>query len=281
MQLLILFLLAAPADAPPVVPPLGPEPAGPRAAVPPLRPSTAMWVPLVGLEAAAAAERGSAQRTPSANPRYAPPGREPLVGYAPQVGGPLPGYPGVPYSAAGDPGYPSRLAGTGPLASLYVDLKASQPGDVITIVITTQAVAAANAAKTSGQTADVGFDGGAGLFSILPGFSLGYEGSQNGSTNDTSDFQVSTTFTVVVRDVAPNGNLLVEGEQVVNLDGRPQWVKLSGEVRPYDVTRDNTVPSTKVANVNIEFQGTRSRANRPGFFERVAHAIEGLFGIFF
>ncbi|NUQ00868.1 MAG: flagellar basal body L-ring protein FlgH, partial [Armatimonadetes bacterium] len=116
---------------------------------------------------------------------------------------------------------------------------------------------------------------------ILPSFGLTFDSGSTGSTNDTSSFNVATTFTVTVVEVAPNGNLIVEGQQVVNMDGRDQWVKIRGEVRPYDVTPENTVESTRVANVRIEFVGTRARQKRKGLFDVVVGAIESLFGIFF
>ncbi len=280
---------APPADAP------KPEVAGPApttvAAAPakppvagggsisPALPVTAS-APLPGTPVAT--DRGNTPDAPVDRIRYAAPsGPAPQVGYAPQAGAPLPGYPGIPATAGGAPGYPSEARGTGPLTSLFTDLKACRPGDVLTIVITQQAVAAANASKESGRQAGVDFDGGAGVLRFLPGFGMNLSTSSTGSTKDTSNFSVATTFTVTVVETSPNGNLVVEGQQVVNLDGRDQWVKLRGEVRPYDVKPDNTVESTRVANVKIEFVGTRARQKRKGVLDFIGGALESLFGLFF
>ena len=51
-------------------------------------------------------------------------------------------------------------------------------------------------------------------------------------------------------------------------------------MRPYDVTPDNTVESTRVANVRIEFVGVRDRGKRKGLFDILGGALEALFGIF-
>lgn len=247
-----------------------------------IQPAEAIWAMHRPTPPRAGIPSGSRAGLPTGNQRYAPPaGPAPQVGYAPQTLPPLPGYPGIAPTAGGQPGFPSRTTGTGALASLFTDLKACGPGDVLTIIISQQAVAAANANKNSQRDVKIGFDGGAGLLSFLPSFGLTYQGGANGKTNDTSSFNVATTFTVVVTEVAANGNLLVEGQQVVEMDGRPQWVKLSGEVRPYDVNPNNTIESTKVANVHIEFVGTRARERRRGLLEVIGGAIESLFGIFF
>ena len=214
--------------------------------------------------------------------RFAPPsGPAPQVGYAPQAAQPLPGYPGFSPASAGQVGFPSATSNTGQLGNLFTDLKASGPGDVLTIVITQQAVAAATADKQSGRTVGMAFDGGAGLLSLLPSFGLDLATSNKGSTNDTSSFNVATTFTVTIIEALPNGNLKVEGRQLVNMDGRDQWVKLTGEIRPYDVKPDNTIESTRVANVEIEFVGTRAQKKRKGLFDVIGGALESLFGILF
>ncbi|MCC7495234.1 MAG: flagellar basal body L-ring protein FlgH [Fimbriimonadaceae bacterium] len=240
----------------------------------------------------AAGEPGSATPTTAASdhtvaapldrPRYAAPvGPPPQVGYAPQAGAPLPGYPGLSPAAAGSSGYPARTSGSGPLVSLFTDLKASGVGDVITIVITQQAVAASNGKSESSKDASASFDGGAGIFQLLPSLGLKYDGKTGGEASTNSTFSVATTFTATVTEVLPNGNLKVEGQQIVNLGGKDQWTKLSGEVRPYDVRADNSIDSTKVANVRIEFVGVRDRGKRKGLFDVLGNALESLFGWLF
>ncbi len=230
----------------------------------------------------AAGEAGAAVTRPRHSLRWeAPTTPAPQIGYAPQAAQPLPGYPGFTTASTGQLGFPSATSNTGQLGSLFTDLKASRPGDVLTIVITQQAVAAANADKQSGRTVGLAFDGGSGLLSFLPSFGMDLQTSNQGTTNDTSGFNVETTFTVTIAELLPNGNLKVEGRQVVNMDGRDQWVKLTGEIRPYDVRPDNTIESTRVANVDIEFVGTRAQKPRKGLFDVIGGALESLFGILF
>lgn len=294
---LLLALLTGPAsaaDAP--VDAARPEPVQPRptvlepavAAVPPARTRVATGTGAAGttdpaLPAhATATDAGATVTRPRQNPRWsAPTTPAPQVGYAPQATQPLPGYPGFSQASSGQVGFPSATSNTGQLGSLFTDLKASRPGDVLTIVITQEAVANATADKSSGRQVGMAFDGGSGLLSFLPSFGLDLQTDNKGSTNDTSSFNVATTFTVTVTELLPNGNLKVEGKQVVNMDGRDQWVKLTGEIRPYDVKPNNTIESTRVANVEIEFVGTRAHKPRKGVFDVIGGALESLFGWLF
>jgi len=233
--------------------------------------------------AAPATEADQRGRVPAERPRFAPPGDPaPEVGYAPQAGQPLPAYPGVASAATSVGSYPSRVTSTGPLANLYTDLKASQVGDVLTIVIAAQASAEANADKSNSRDLSMDFGGGTGALSrLLPAFGVTYKGGFKGNTKDTSSFNVGTTFTVTVTGLAATGNLQVEGQQIVNIDGRDQWVKIKGEVRPYDVRPDNTVDSTRVANVRIEFLGVRAQKKRKGLFDVIGGAFETVLGWLF
>ncbi len=233
--------------------------------------------------AAPSTEANERARVPAERPRFAPPADPaPEVGYAPQAGAPLPAYPGVAAAATAVGSYPSRVLSTGPLANLYTDLKACQVGDVLTIVIAAQATAEANADKSSTRDMGMDFGGGTGaLARLLPAFGMSYKGSNKGNTKDSSSFNVGTTFTVTVTGLAPTGNLQVEGQQVVNIDGRDQWVKIKGEVRPYDVKPDNTVDSTRVANVRIEFLGVRAQKKRKGLFDIIGGAFETVLGWLF
>lgn len=228
--------------------------------------------------------RDSAQsqgRPPLANLRYEmPQDIAPQVGYAAVESGPLPAYPGVAMSNMALPGNPGVNMGVGPLTKIFTDTKAAMPGDVVTIVVTQSAVAAANADKSAERSATASGMGGSGIFSFLPKLGLALDAKQSGKSGETGNFSLATTFTALVTAVKPNGNLMLEGSQTVTMDGRPQHLKMTGEVRPYDISADNTVPSTKVANVTLKWDGLRSREHR-NIFDRAAGFIERLFGSLF
>lgn len=90
------------------------------------------------------------------------------------------------------------------------------------------------------------------------------EGSSRQSNRLTGDITVT-----VVRRFA-NGNLLVRGEKWIGINQGREFVRLTGIVRPIDIEPDNSVPSLKVANAQIEYggRGALADANAPGWLAR-------------
>jgi flagellar L-ring protein precursor FlgH len=72
-------------------------------------------------------------------------------------------------------------------------------------------------------------------------------------------------------DVLPNGNMRVRGEKRVTLNDGDEYIRLSGIVRPIDITTANTIPSSKVADATIMYTGEGSMAdsNKVGWLARI------------
>ena len=60
---------------------------------------------------------------------------------------------------------------------------------------------------------------------------------------------------MIVTHVYANGNMRVEGEKFLTLNNGEEVVRISGVVRPVDVSPDNKVLSTKIANAEIVYTG--------------------------
>jgi len=63
-------------------------------------------------------------------------------------------------------------------------------------------------------------------------------------------------MTAMVKEVLPNGNLVVQGSRTVLVNHEEQFMTLTGIVRPEDIGRDNLILSTQVADARITFGGT-------------------------
>ena len=76
-------------------------------------------------------------------------------------------------------------------------------------------------------------------------------------------------------DVLPNGNFIVEGVRAVSFSGQRYYGKLRGIVRPYDISRSNTVLSSSIADAQIEYvsQGSLSTAEKEGWLTRTLNKI--------
>lgn len=63
-------------------------------------------------------------------------------------------------------------------------------------------------------------------------------------------------ISVVVEEILPNGDLRVAGEQLLNVNGQRTRIKVRGQVRPQDISSGNAVLSTRLADAQIEYDGS-------------------------
>ena len=63
------------------------------------------------------------------------------------------------------------------------------------------------------------------------------------------------TLSAIVTDVMPNGNLVVRGRQEMRVNYELRELVVTGIVRPQDVSRDNSVPHSKIAEARISYGG--------------------------
>jgi len=95
------------------------------------------------------------------------------------------------------------------------------------------------------------------------------ESKNTGSTTRSSE--LTTQVGCFVTEVMPNGNLLIEGKRKVTVNRDDSTLTVYGLVRSKDVSRDNTIPSTMMANATIQLQGKGTLWNnqRRGVLTRV------------
>ena len=140
--------------------------------------------------------------------------------------------------------------------SMFADKKARDVGDILTIVISESTTQSATKSRSNSKSASVNLDAGVGIFRFLgnaasAGASDSFEA--DGSANDTNRYSGRITVTVV--EVLPNDNLIVEGTQSIWQNRDEHKITLRGIIRRDDVLMDNTVPSYKVADATIKFDG--------------------------
>lgn len=162
----------------------------------------------------------------------------------------------------------------GPLYSLYSDKKARKVEDVITVVVVENAQAT-NDTKTSTdkqQDASVSMGQATGALSFLPsmGAGMGVKQAYDGSGKTSRAGVVRATVSARIIRVFENGNLLIDGNKEVSINGEKEILKVSGIVRPEDIAPDNTVQSLKLAEARIQYsgEGDNHNASRPGWLAR-------------
>jgi len=100
--------------------------------------------------------------------------------------------------------------------------------------------------------------------------------SEGNILKDTIDLKGKTAVTVV--DVLPNGNLVIEGAKVIRTSQQDVYGYMRGIVRPVDISADNIVLSSKVADAQVEFvpAGELSDAQKKGWLLRAWEKVRPL-----
>jgi len=214
-------------------------------------------------------------------------------------------YEGIEAPAPPTPTAGAIWNGTFPSGSfLSFDRKARNVGDLLTVVVTEDA-SAKNAATTTTDsdstldtkiTSDVGYQAlwkpvskllellvnadtknvpaGSELNVIEAAAKNEFEGK--GGTERTGRFRATLTCRVVA--VLPGDVLHVRGRRAIVVNHEMQYMTLEGLVRRADVSIENTVPSTALAEARISLDGLGviDDKQRPGWMMRLASWLSPL-----
>ena len=170
----------------------------------------------------------------------------------------------------------SLCTDTSPQVKLFADHRAFQVGDTLTVQVVESAVAYKKAqtktSKTSTASGGVDKFFGLDLTDKIPtSFSTSTNNSFQGKGETTRSEKLVTTFAVQVVQVLPNGNLVVEGRRDLVVNNERRYMILRGIVRPEDISTNNVVLSTDIANAEIVYSGKGVVADKqkPGWFIRI------------
>jgi flagellar L-ring protein FlgH len=165
---------------------------------------------------------------------------------------------------------------------MYADKRATQIGDIITIVVSETSTASKNnETKTEKQSslsaAIASFlypPSASGLLTKkgqMPAMSYNSDIKHDGGGSINNSETVVAKVAVRIVDVLPNHNFVVEGRRETAFSGEHQTIILRGTVRQDDVAPDNTVFSYNVADATIQIigKGAVTDTQRKGWFTRI------------
>lgn len=157
----------------------------------------------------------------------------------------------------------------GSYQSLTGDRKAYRTGDLITVLVYENASASSTANTTAGRDADMGFDVNGIGKNRLGGVKLNNDFDGSGRT--LREGKVLAQITVEVKEVLSNGDMLIGGEQLLEVNNERQQIKVEGRVRRRDISEENTILSTRIADAKISYVGDGDLADRqrPGWWQRL------------
>jgi flagellar L-ring protein precursor FlgH len=149
---------------------------------------------------------------------------------------------------------------------LFEDHRARLVGDTLTVQIVEKVSASQKSTSSIDKAGEL-----SGSVTALPGIRpsaftrASAEGSSSntfagkGATENSNDF--SGTITVVVREVLPNGHLLIAGEKQIGVNANVDVLRFSGQVDPKSIQAGNSVLSVQIANVRVEQRGRGAQAD--------------------
>jgi flagellar L-ring protein precursor FlgH len=168
------------------------------------------------------------------------------------------------------------------LSNLGLDLKASRVDDLVTIVVSEtfsavatgdvktqrQSTAGSNIAQLAGVTRATG---------PLANLAKTNTQTQLQGTGETSRGAVlNANLSARVTNVLPNGYLVIEGTKRVQVSSENQVVTVRGVIRPVDLDPTNTIPSNRIAQMEIQVNGKGvigDSIHRPNILYRILLGI--------
>ncbi len=147
--------------------------------------------------------------------------------------------------------------------NIYSDSKAHRVGDIISVILSESTQAQKNAKtelkKENSATLNpiTGLGGTSVTFkNDAVQFGLDQESDFKGDSKTNQGNSLSGNISVHVLRVLPNGNLMIRGEKWMTLNNGDEYIRLTGIIRSQDISSNNTIISSKVANARIQYSGT-------------------------
>ena len=168
------------------------------------------------------------------------------------------------------------LWGSNQRSNIFQDVKARNVGDVLTVVISETSNATRSGRADNSKRASVDVSAGTGsLLSWLTAHNASMSDSFQSSGNLTNTNRLTANITVQIVGIQPNGNLLISGSQSIRQNRDVQTIKVTGEVRPQDISINNTVLSSYIANSQIAVtgKGPIMRKQRQGILTQVLNFL--------
>ena len=161
---------------------------------------------------------------------------------------------------------------------LFEDNRAFRIGDILSVTLSESTNASKSAATNTSKDNDIGIGGSVILGSAGPTIdgnlalsnSIDAERTFAGSGDSAQSNSLSGEIAVTVSDILPNGNLVVRGEKILGLNQGSEFIRVSGIVRPQDISTENVILSRKIANARIYYGGggVVAESNAKGWLTR-------------
>ena len=164
--------------------------------------------------------------------------------------------------------------------SLFADKKDLQVGDIIQVVIS-EGITQKSDNKRE-LTSDRKNEFGGGMFASMGtdplnstvgrvtdkansvfgvNFNTESSDSDKGKVKTQVNENFDTKISAIIDETYQNGNYFIKGNKEVIIDGQKQEIVITGVIRPYDITSDNSVNSSQIANLKMLYKKDGAEAD--------------------
>jgi flagellar L-ring protein precursor FlgH len=163
--------------------------------------------------------------------------------------------------------------------SIFDNQRSFKVGDLVTVVISAESTAVQEAGTTTRKQSNIG----ANFFDTFDQYSLdtnnnksnrkmqdyriGGNDNYSGVGQTTRKSKVEATVSCVVTRILSNGNLVISGERLVDVNNDSEIIQISGIIRPADISAKNSIESYQIAqfNISLKGKGVVNSKQTPGF----------------
>ena len=158
------------------------------------------------------------------------------------------------------------------------DRRAKKVGDILSVTLSETFSSNKAVTNSSGKTDNIGVEvGPTGIMRNFAGLggSASKTNSFSGSMATNQSNSLSGTLSATVVRVFPNGNLEIKGQKKLRITEGTEYIRLTGIIRPQDISTSNSVSSAKIAEAQIEYVGAGilDSASKPGWGSAFFRAI--------
>ena len=160
------------------------------------------------------------------------------------------------------------------------DRRASKVGDLLTVALSENFSASKSQSAKSAKNGTTSFDfprittadADDTLFDSK--LAKSFDGSGSADQKNSLRGEISVTVTKVFS----NGNMEILGQKKLTLNNGDEYIRLLGVIRPEDISNQNTVQSSRIANAKISYTGAGDVADssKKGWLSKLIDAVQPL-----
>jgi len=172
---------------------------------------------------------------------------------------------------------PGSLWSTQTTGSLFEDTRARRVGDLVMVRVVENASGTRSASTNTSR--DSSLSTGISAFFAAPvakrNINVGVTNDYDGTGKTARSGRLTALVAASVVEVLPNGNLSIRGSREIQVNDEIQLIHMAGVVRQVDISTDNIVLSSRIADARITYtgKGVIDEKLRPGWFTRIVDYV--------